>query len=195
MKNICVFGASSNRIDQKYKDCAAEFGRLLAENGFGLVFGGGCLGLMGAVAKSVRAHGGRITGVIPEKLNTPGIAYDECSELIVTATMHERKATMERLSSGFVVLPGGYGTLEEALEVLTLMQLGYFDAPVVFLNVDGYYDPLIKQLETCVEARFTNQAYLQLFRCAATAQEAMAYLLNYTPPDLPNKMEDALRQQ
>ncbi len=195
MKNICVFGASSSRIDQKYKDCAAELGRLLAENGFGLVFGGGCLGLMGAVARGVHAHGGCVTGVIPEKLNRPGIAYDECNELIVTSTMHERKATMERLSSGFVVLPGGYGTLEEALEVLTLMQLGYFSAPVVFLNVDGYYDPLVRQLEACVETRFTNKAYLQLFRCAATAQEAMAYLLDYTPPDLPNKMEDALRQQ
>lgn len=195
MRNICVFGASSSRIDQKYIDCAADLGRLLAENGFGLVFGGGRVGLMGAVAKSVHAHGGHITGVIPEKLNQPGIAYEECDELIVTSTMHERKAAMEGMSSGFVVLPGGYGTLEELLEVLTLLQLGYFSAPVVLLNVDGYYDSLVSQLRACVDARFTHPAYLNLFRCAATAKEAMAYLLNYAPPDLPNKMEDALKQQ
>lgn len=195
MKNICVFGASSNRIDQKYKDCAVELGSLLAQNGLGLVFGGGRLGLMGAVAKSVRAAGGHIIGVIPEKLNQPGIAYEACDELLVTATMHERKATMERLSSGFVVLPGGFGTLEEALEVITLAQLSYLSAPIVFLNVDGYYDPLVKQLALCVDEKFTNPAYMRLFRCAASAKEAIEQILNHTPPDLPDKMEDALKQQ
>ncbi len=194
MKNICVFGASSSRIDQKYIDCAAELGRLLAENGFGLVFGGGRVGLMGAVAQSVHMNGGHITGVIPEKLNQPGIAYESCDELIVTATMHERKAAMERRSDGFVVLPGGYGTLEELLEVLTLIQLGYLSAPVVLLNLDGYYDALMEQLKVCVDARFTHPAYLGVFCSAATASEAVKKLLSYKPPDLPDKMEDALKR-
>lgn len=195
MENICVFGASSSRIDQKYIDCAAELGRLLAENGFGLVFGGGRVGLMGAVAQSVRAHGGRVTGVIPERLNRPGIAYECCDEMIVTATMHERKAKMEALSSGFVVLPGGFGTLEELFEVLTLIQLSYLSAPVVILNVDGYYDALISQLAACVDARFTHEAYLAIFRSTPTAAEAVKYLMNYKPPDLPDKMEDAVKRQ
>jgi uncharacterized protein (TIGR00730 family) len=194
MKNICVFGASSSRIDQKYIDCAAELGRLLAENGFGLVFGGGRVGLMGAVAQSAHAHGGHITGVIPEKLNQPGIAYENCDELIVTATMHERKAVMESRSGGFVVLPGGYGTLEELFEVLTLIQLGYLSAPVVLLNLDGYYDALMEQLKVCVDARFTHPAYLGVFCSASTANEAVKLLLSYKPPDLPDKMEDALRK-
>lgn len=193
MENICVFGASSSRIDQAYIDCASDVGRLLAQNGLGLVFGGGRTGLMGAAARAVSAHGGRVTGVIPEKLNRPGIAYENCDELIVTATMHERKAKMEGLSDGFIVLPGGYGTLEELFEVLTLNQLSYLCAPVVILNVNGYYDAIVKQLFSCVDEGFTHPACLSLFQSAATAEEAVAYILSYKPPDLPDKMEDALR--
>ena len=140
MQNVCIFAASSPKLARHYIDAAFALGAALAENGIGLVFGGGRTGLMGACARGVQAKGGRITGVIPKKLNVPGIAFEHCDELIVTEDMHTRKATMERLSGAYIALPGGIGTLEELLEVLTLNQLGYLSAPVVIFNQNGYYD-------------------------------------------------------
>ena len=147
MAGICIFAASSPNIDDKYIAAAESFGRCLAEHGFDLIFGGGRTGLMGACARGVKAAGGKAIGVIPKKLNQPGIAFEHCDELIVTADMHERKATMERLSSAYIALPGGVGTLEELMEVLTLNQLGYIEAPVVVFDQDGFYDSLLKQLD------------------------------------------------
>lgn len=194
MKNICVFAASSNRVDQKYWNLAYELGALIAENGMGLVFGAGNVGLMGACVRGVKENGGYAVGVIPEKLNRPGIAYPNCDELIVTPTMHERKSKMEALSDGFVALPGGFGTLEELLETITLKQLGYHDHPIVILDQDGFYQKLTAQFEVCIQERFADGAWRALYRTVPTALEAIDYLASYEPETLPDKIKDALKK-
>ncbi|MEG1548327.1 MAG: TIGR00730 family Rossman fold protein [Clostridia bacterium] len=194
MRSVCVFGASSSGVDAVYEAAAYELGALLAERGIAVVFGGGRTGLMGAVARGVHDAGGHITGVIPEKLNVPGIPFEYCDKLIVTATMHERKAKMEQLSHGYIAMPGGLGTLEELLEVLTLNQLGYISAPVVILSIRGCYDALMAQLDACVAAGFTHEAYKGLYRCAQSAREAVELLVDFKPQELPNKIKEALKQ-
>lgn len=193
MGNICVFGASSGNIPQSYKEAACEVGALIAENGWGMVFGGGAVGLMGAAAEGAYAGGGRIIGVLPERLNRPGIASELCSELIVVRDMHERKATMEKLSYGYIALPGGFGTIEELLEVLTLKQLGYIDAPIIILNVNGFFGPLLVQLDACVSGGFTNKRYLRLFSVANTPLKAIELARQYVSVEMPDKLEEALR--
>ena len=193
MQNVCIFAASSPKLARHYIDAAFALGAALAENGIGLVFGGGRTGLMGACARGVQAKGGCITGVIPKKLNVPGIAFEHCDELIVTEDMHTRKATMERLSGAYIALPGGIGTLEELLEVLTLNQLGYLSAPVVIFNQNGYYDALIGQLRVCVEQEFADVSCLRLFAVADTPEEAVRALQAFELPELPNKIKDAIK--
>ncbi len=144
-QTICVYCSSSNDVNAAYYSAAEDLGRLLAEQSFPLVYGGGGVGLMGAVARAVHEHGGSVTGVIPEALTEiEGVAYDSADEMIVTDTMQERKAAMYERADAFVVLPGGFGTLEEFLEVLTLKRLGYHDRPIVLVNVEGFFDPLLE---------------------------------------------------
>jgi len=193
IKNVCIFGASCSSIDPAYIEAAYRTGALLAEHDIGMVFGGGNTGLMGAAARGIHENGGKLTGVIPEKLNQPGIAYPHCDELIVTPDMHTRKATMEKLSEGFIALPGGFGTLEELLEVLTLNQLGYIALPVVLLNTRGYYDRLIDQLKYCVEEGFTSPACLSIFAVADTPEQAVEMVMKMKLSELPDKIKDALR--
>lgn len=195
MRNICIFGASRAELAEKYFKAAYRFGELLAENGLSLVFGGGDAGLMGAAARGVHDKGGRIIGVIPEKLNRPGIAYPECNELIVTPTMHSRKAKMEELSDGFVALPGGFGTLEEILEVVALKQLGYLDAPIILLDQDGFYSRLLAQMRYCIDENFTDEAFEKLYTAVASPEEAMRALLSYAPERLPDKIKDVLEHR
>ena len=193
MAGICIFAASSPNIDDKYIAAAESFGRCLAEHGFDLIFGGGRTGLMGACARGVKAAGGKAIGVIPKKLNQPGIAFEHCDELIVTADMHERKATMERLSSAYIALPGGVGTLEELMEVLTLNQLGYIDAPVVIFNQDGFYDNLLAQFDALAKAGFMHTECLKLFSVAATPEEAIEKLIGFRKAKLPDKIKEAVK--
>lgn len=192
-RNICVFGASSNRIDGAYLRDAFETGRLIAENGFGLVFGAGDSGLMGQAARGAHSAGGRIIGVIPEKLNKKGVYYEDCTERIETPTMHERKARMEALSMGFIALAGGFGTIEEFMEVLTLKQLSYIDPALVLLNTRGYFDPLIAQLKRCFEEGFAHRGFEGLYRVANTPEEAVAYCAGYEGAGFPDKLIYALR--
>lgn len=194
-KNICVFGASSSRIDKKYFDDAFETGRLIAKNGFGLVFGAGDSGLMGAAARGAYSEGGRIIGVIPEKLNKKGVYFENCTERIETPTMHERKATMEYLSMGFIALAGGFGTIEELMEVMTLKQLAYIDPAIVLLNTDGYFDPLLRQFEKCVEEGFVHPEYRSLYFAANTPNEAVEYCASYEGSNIPDKLIWALRDK
>lgn len=193
-KNICVFGASSNNIDKAYFDDAFEVGRLIASAGFGLVFGAGDSGLMGAAARGCASEGGRVIGVIPEKLNIKGVYFEGCTEKIVTPTMHERKAKMEELSCGFIALAGGIGTFEELFEVLTLKQLSYIDPAIVLLNTKGYYDPICSQLELSIEEGFLHGEYSKLWHCASDPAEAVAYCREYKGSDLPEKLIYALRR-
>lgn len=191
-RNVCVFGASSSRIDKEYTDAAFEVGRLIAASGMGMVFGAGDHGLMGAAARGVTSVGGRLIGVIPEKLNKPGIYYEGCTERIETPTMHERKATMEYLSSAFIALPGGFGTMEEFMEVLTLKQLGYMDPAIVLLNTRGYYGELIAQLEKCVDEGFANSEFAGLYHVSATPEDAVAYCAGYRGMKIRDKLLDVL---
>lgn len=195
MRNVCIYGASSTRLQQIYYDVAFEMGQKLAQNGIGMVFGAGRIGIMGAAARGAMQQNGRILGVIPHKLNVEGVVFEGCTELFVTETMHERKSKMEELSGGFIALPGGYGTLEELLEVLTLKQLGYHAHPIVVLNINGFFDDLLKMFERASAENFMDSAYLRLFYVAGSPDDAIGYLKNYTAESMPDKMQNELNNQ
>jgi cytokinin riboside 5'-monophosphate phosphoribohydrolase len=170
-KLLCVYCASSDRIDPKYFAAAAELGRAMVMRGWGLVYGGGRTGAMGAVARAVKQYGGRVIGVIPEFMKLRELAYDEVDELVTVITMRERKLLMESRADAFVALPGGWGTLEEILEILTLRQLDVVKKPCVFLNQDGFYDPLLKLFEGMLAGQFFRPSNMDLFRVARTPAE------------------------
>jgi len=174
-KNIGVYCASSDRVDAKYRASAEALGRLLAEGGHTLVYGGGNVGLMGVVARAVHAYGGRVYGVIPEALKEiEGVAYEVADELVITQTMQERKKLIFTRAEAFIVLPGGFGTLEEFMEVLTLRHLGYHDKPIALVNTDGFYDPLLALCEHFYREHFARERMRSLFHVAADPAEALA---------------------
>src|SRR5580658_1725120 len=143
-KSLCVYCSSSEQLDPKYYAAAAEIGRAMAGRGWSLVYGGGKTGLMGTVARAVREAGGRVVGVIPEFMKSRELAFDEADELITVVTMRERKMLMEARADAFLALPGGWGTLEEMMEILTLAQLEVLRKRCVFFNQDGFYDELLQ---------------------------------------------------
>ncbi len=157
-------------------------GEEMARRGYGLVYGGGDIGSMGIVAHAVQDGGGVVTGVIPHALNLiEGVGWDGVDELIVTETMRQRKAIMEENSDAFIALPGGLGTFEELLEIITLKQLHYHDKPVVILNSGGYYDPLISLFEHAVSERFAKADTIALFHVSSSVIEALDYIESYEP--------------
>ncbi|MSU50686.1 MAG: TIGR00730 family Rossman fold protein [Opitutus sp.] len=170
-KLLCVYCASSDRLDPKYYAVAAELGRELVARGWGLVYGGGKTGMMGAIARAVKASGGYVVGVIPEFMKTRELAYEEADELVTVVTMRDRKLLMETRADAFVTLPGGWGTLEEILEILTLRQLDVVKNPCVFLNQDGFYDPLLQLFDQMLAEKFFKPSNMALFRVAKTAPE------------------------
>lgn len=182
---VCVYASSSQKIAPTYLDAAAAFGALLAEAGHSLVYGGGKTGLMGAVARGVHAGGGRVIGVIPEALLAQG--YPEADEFIVTKDLRERKAIMEARADAFVGLPGGFGTLEEVLEIITLKQLGFHDKAIVLLNTARFYDRLIGVFEHLYAEQFAAPDFRAVYHITPAPVEALNYLAAYTPPVLPAK--------
>jgi uncharacterized protein (TIGR00730 family) len=180
-KVICVFSSSSNTVDPRYFDAAAELGGALATRGDTLLFGGGLTGLMGACARAVHQNGGTVVGVIPCALNEKGIVYESCDELVVTDTMRARKAEMDARSDAFVALPGGFGTIEEVMEIITLKQLRYHDKPVVLLNIGGYYAPLLGQFETIVAQQFAKPGCMDLFFVTDSVAGALDHIDGYIP--------------
>jgi len=186
-KSICVYCASSDAVSNGFFEVAAELGASIACAGYKLIYGGGEIGLMGAVARSVHEHNGHVVGVIPEFLRKPGICYERCDELIVTKDMRERKAIMEARADGFIALPGGFGTLEEMLEIITLKQLKVLNKPVVFLNTQGFYDGLNTMFEHIFEHKFAKPYYRELYHFANSVPDAMAHIEQYEPPALGNK--------
>lgn len=172
--NICVFGASSNDLEQAYYTAAQALGRVLAAAGHTLVFGGGAGGLMGACARGAGELEGSITGIAPRFFDEPGILYKERGELIFTETMAERKQLMEEKADAYIVLPGGIGTFEEFFEVLTLKQLGRHSKPMVMLNTLGYYDALVETLRKTAEAGFMSHRCLELFALCDSPEAAVA---------------------
>lgn len=175
-KLLCVYCASSDRIDPKFHATAAELGREMVLRGWGLVYGGGKTGLMGAVARAVKQSGGRVVGVIPEFMKVRELAYADADELHTVITMRERKLMMESRADAFVALPGGWGTLEEIMEILTLRQLDVVRKPCVFLNQDGFYDPLLQLFDRMLAEKFFKPSNLDLFRVAGTVPEIFAQI-------------------
>jgi uncharacterized protein (TIGR00730 family) len=156
VKRVCVFCGSSTGTDPVYREAAREMGVALARRGLGLVFGGGGIGLMGALATAALAEGVEVTGVIPRGLMRKEIAHSGVRDLRVVTSMHERKALMAELADAVVALPGGYGTLEEFCEMVTWAQLGLHQKPCGILNVNGYFQPLLDQLDRLVRDGFLN---------------------------------------
>ncbi len=167
-KLLCVYCSSSDRLDPKYAAAADELGRAMVRHGWGLVYGGGKTGLMGAVARAVKAEGGRVVGVIPEFMKARELAYDEADELVTVVTMRERKLLMETRADAFVALPGGFGTLEEIMEILTLRQLDVVRKPCVFFNQDGFYDDLLRFFGRMLAEKFFKPSNMDLFRVTTT---------------------------
>lgn len=181
IKNVCVYASSSRYLEDIYVNAATQLGCALALEGLGLVFGAGAEGLMGALARGASAHGGVTIGVVPEMMNVDGVIYDGCTELFVTRTMRERKAMLEEKADAFIALPGGFGTFEELLEIITLKQLGYHQKPVAVLNVNGYYDALIAQFDTAAAQRFAAPEALTLYGVFGEIRETMEYIKTYRP--------------
>lgn len=182
IEHICVYAASSDAVDGDYVAAAARLGALMAAAGRTLVYGGGNVGLMGACARAVHAGGGRVVGVIPEKLQALELGYAAADEYIVTAGMRERKAIMEDRADAFVALPGGLGTLEEIIEVMVLKQLQYHAKPLVFLNTRGVFDPLFAFFDRLVADRFLKAGHRALFHVADTPEAVLPWLDAYTAP-------------
>lgn len=190
MNRICVFAGSSPGARPEYRAVAEELGRELARRRVKVVFGGGRVGLMGALADAVLACDGYITGVIPEPLVAREVAHGGLSDLRVVSSMHERKAIMADLSDGFVALPGGWGTLEEFFEVLTWAQLGLHNKPCGLLNVAGYFDGLLAFLEHSITQRFVSPENGALVLVAASVGEMLDRLEQYEPPPAAEKWID-----
>ena len=179
---ICLFGASSSRLDPVYFQESEKTGRLIAEAGHTVVFGGGADGLMGACARGAKAAGGKIVGIAPRMFNEPGILLPECDELILTDTMAARKEIMFSESEAFLALPGGIGTMDEFFEAITLRQLGLLQGTIVLLNTRGFYTPLVAYLEQMAEQGFMSRNCLKLVHLCDTPEAALEALL--TPDDL-----------
>lgn len=183
MRRVCVFCGSSAGTRPAYAEAARATGRLIAERGLGLVYGGGEVGLMGIVANAALAAGGEVIGVIPEALTRMEVGHPNLTELHVVATMHERKALMAELSDGFVALPGGIGTLEELFEVWTWGQLGIHRKPLGFLDVEGYYEPLHAFLDHSVAEGFLKDRHRAMTAVDSDPAALLDRLAAYQPPD------------
>jgi len=187
LKAVCVFCASSSRVDAVYLDAARDLGRRLGRNGTLLVYGGASIGLMGEVARGVHDEKGRVVGVLPEFFKDKDIEYSEADELIVTRDMRERKAVMDERSDAFVVLPGGVGTLEEAMEIFSLIQLRQTIKPLVFLNTNGFYDNLMVHLQQIVAQKFAKKETMKMFALLDSPEAVMRFLKDWKPPVLHSK--------
>lgn len=173
LKRICVYCGASLGNNPAFAAKAKELGQALAENQIELVYGGGNVGLMGVLADAVLAHGGRVTGVIPEKLMDLEQGHTGVQDLRIVNDMHERKATMAALADAFIALPGGFGTLEEVFEVLTWSQIGYHAKPVVILDVDNYYHHLAEFIRHGTEQGLIKPRYAELFQVTTSTRDAL----------------------
>jgi uncharacterized protein (TIGR00730 family) len=182
IKRICVFCGSSFGTQPAYREAAETLGRLLAERGIGLVYGGGCVGLMGAIANAVLVSGGEVIGVIPDSLMRREVGHNGLTKLHVVETMHERKALMADLADAFIALPGGYGTMEEFLEIVTWSQLGIQQKPCGLLNIANYWDGLLKVLDHAVDEGFLRPENSELVLVARNPKSMLERLSEWEPP-------------
>lgn len=178
MNSVCVYCASSTQIDDKYFRAAEELGTLIAQKGLRLITGAGRMGLMNTVEEAALAAGGKVTGIIPAFMVKEGWHHTGLTELIETTSMHERKQMMADLSDAAIALPGGCGTFEELLEIITWKQLGLYLGPVIILNIDGYYDHLLALLDRALEDKFMRDIHAHIWKVATTPEEAVELLFN-----------------
>ena len=180
---ICIYGASSNIIDKSFIDAGEQLGKEIAQNGHSVIFGGGAAGLMGAVARGMRSKGGNIIGVTPTFFKVDGMLFEDCTDMIYTETMRERKKLLEEMSDAFIVTPGGIGTFDEFFEIYTLRQLGVHQKPIAILNTDGYYDSLIDMLKYAIDKNFMPEANMNLLFISDNPKEILNHIENYNPDD------------
>lgn len=185
--NICVFSSSSNAIADVYVTEAIDLARMIGQSDFCLINGGSNVGLMDVITREAGIHGAKTIGIIPEKLRDFNLASVHAHEIIVSGDMMDRKFKMRELSDAFIALAGGFGTLEEILEVITLKQLNYHTKAIVFINTNGFYDDLFRQFEKSYDEKFAKENYRKLYFIAENAKEAMEYILNYKPEEQVNK--------
>ncbi len=170
-RSVTVYCSSSNRSPKEYFNAASELGKGLAERDIALVFGGGNIGLMGCIANAVMQNGGKVRGIIPRFLEEKEIAHTAITELHVVETMHERKMRLAEWADAFIVLPGGFGTLDELIEVITWKQLKHHDKPILLLNIDGFWEPLLGFFDTLAEKHLIKHDYRRLYRICNSVDE------------------------
>ena len=192
--NICVFSSSSNAIANVYVNEAIDLARLIGQSGYCLINGGSNVGLMDVITREAGKSGAKTIGVIPEKLRDFNLASIHAHEIIVSGDMMERKFKMREMSDSFIALAGGFGTLEEILEVITLKQLGYHSKAIVFINTNNFYDDLFKQFEKSYDEKFAKENYRKLYFIAENAAIAMNYLLKYIPEPTVDKWFEVLKR-
>lgn len=184
MKSITVFCGSSFGSEEIYKEQAVLLGQTLAKQNIQLIYGGANVGLMGAVADGVLLEGGKVIGVLPHFLQSKEIAHQDLTELILVETMHERKTKMNDLCDGVIVLPGGYGTLEEFFEMITWAQLGLHKKPIAILNINGFYDDLIKLVQNMVDKGFLKQINQEMLLASDSIDKLLEKMKNYRAPSV-----------
>ncbi len=187
IKNICVFCSSSDVLAEVFNQEAESLAGLLLLESFNLIYGGAKVGLMGLLSKKMMKGNGHVTGVVPELIFSKNIADNSVNKLIVTEDMKSRKAKMAELSDAFIALPGGFGTLEELSEVITLKQLEYHQKPIVIINTNGFYTKLLEFFDVFYEHEFAKSDYKLLYYVANDSLDAIDYLKNYKPGDIVSK--------
>ena len=189
IKTVCVYCGSGPGTNPRFVETAIAFGKTLAEDGIRLVYGGGSVGLMGAVAKSVLDHGGAVTGIIPEFLTARENALKRVQELIVTPDMHERKEAMFARADGFAVLPGGPGTLDETFEILTWRQLGLHDKPIVIVDLDGYWRPLFALVDNLIRRGYARASFRDFFTVVKLVEDVLPTLARLPRARRPTRLD------
>lgn len=180
---ICIYGASSNAIDKSFINAGEALGTAIANNNCTVVFGGGAAGLMGAVARGAKAKNGEIIGICPSFFNVDGALFTDCTKMIYTETMRERKQLLDEMSDAFIITPGGIGTFDEFFEIYTLRQLATHKKPIAIYNTNGYYNPLIDMLNNAIDKKFMPKTNMDLLFISDNPQEILEYIKSYNPAD------------
>ena len=180
---ICIYGASSNAIDKSFIDAGELLGKTIALNNHSVIFGGGAAGLMGAVARGANSEKGEIIGICPSFFNVDGALFTDCSQMIYTETMRERKQLLDEMSDAFIITPGGIGTFDEFFEIYTLRQLGTHKKSIAIYNTLGYYNPLIDMLKNAIDKSFMPQTNMDLLFISDDPLDIIKYIENYNSAD------------
>ncbi len=188
ISRVCVFCGSQRGRDPRYAEATRRLAQALCRRGWGVIYGGGQVGLMGTLADAVLECGGEVIGVIPQALATKELTHPRATQMHVVDNMHQRKALMAQLAHAFIALPGGYGTLEELMEVITWAQLGIHRKPIGLLNLCGYYDPWLEMIRRGVEQGFIHPEYLKVFCIEEEPETLLAALEGFASPRLPQWM-------